>query len=116
MVNIRLAPAMALRIFVRQQRFTSMPRPSSLEPACFVYVLASLESAPRTYVGWTTDLDRRLAQHNKGLGAKTTRGRQWWLIYAEKYHAPSEALRREYRLKRDRNFRAYLRTAATPSL
>jgi hypothetical protein len=29
----------------------------------------------RTYVGWTTDLDRRLAQHNAGTGARSTRGR-----------------------------------------
>lgn len=90
-----------------------MPQPSSLRPPCFVYVLISLGRTPRTYVGWTTDLERRLAQHNKGLGAKTTRGRQWRLVYAEKHLAPGDALRREYRLKRDRNFRARLRAAAT---
>ena len=39
----------------------------------FVYVLGC--EAPdgyRTYVGWTLDLDRRLAQHNSGTGAKST--------------------------------------------
>jgi len=42
---------------------------------CFVYVLGSGESGQyRTYVGWTTDLDRRLARHNAGTGAKSTRG------------------------------------------
>ncbi len=37
----------------------------------FVYVLGC--DAPgcyRTYVGWTLDLERRLAQHNFGTGAK----------------------------------------------
>ena len=44
---------------------------------CFVYILGSNGSGgPRTYVGWTTDLDRRLAQHNAGTGARSTRGRR----------------------------------------
>ena len=37
---------------------------------CFVYVLGSSgKDGYRTYVGWTTDLDRRLAQHNAGTHA-----------------------------------------------
>ncbi|MFP1646834.1 GIY-YIG nuclease family protein, partial [Pontitalea aquivivens] len=44
----------------------------------FVYVLGSATAQGyRTYVGWTLDLDRRLAQHNSGTGAKSTRGRAW---------------------------------------
>jgi len=62
-----------------------------------------------TYVGWTTDLARRLAQHNGGIGAKTTRGRVWALLYAERYDTVNEAMRREWRLKRDKPFRAKLR-------
>ncbi|MBF0462924.1 MAG: GIY-YIG nuclease family protein [Magnetococcales bacterium] len=27
----------------------------------------------RTYVGWTTDLDRRLDEHNAGIGARSTK-------------------------------------------
>lgn len=46
-----------------------------VEEECFVYVLGCA-SATRylTYVGWTLDLDRRLAQHNSGTGARSTRG------------------------------------------
>lgn len=75
----------------------------------YVYVL-SCESPGRrrTYVGWTTDLDRRLAQHNDGTGAKFTRGRAWRLIYAERLDSREDAMRREWRLKRDRKFRAAL--------
>lgn len=62
-----------------------------------------------TYVGWTTDLDRRLAQHNAGKGARTTRGRVWTLLYAERWETPAEAMSREWRLKRDRAFRRRLR-------
>ena len=41
----------------------------------FVYVLLTENprGRPRTYVGWTLDLERRLAEHNgKAAGAKTT--------------------------------------------
>ncbi len=77
--------------------------------ACFVYVLASERNGkPRTYVGWTTDLDRRLTQHNNGTGAKTTRGGTWVMIYAEKYETRNEAMSREWYLKRDRKMRKIL--------
>ena len=43
---------------------------------CFVYVLGTLaKNRHQTYVGWTNDVTRRLAQHNAGKGARTTRGR-----------------------------------------
>ena len=57
--------------------------------ASFVYVLGSQgEGGYRTYVGWTTDLEARLARHNAGTGARSTRGRTWRLLYAERqeYH------------------------------
>ncbi|MBI1187495.1 MAG: GIY-YIG nuclease family protein [Alphaproteobacteria bacterium] len=83
---------------------------------CFVYVIGCATSGGvRTYVGWTTDLVRRLAQHNGGVGAKFTRGRAWTLLYAERWTTPQEAMQREWRLKRDRAFRAALRDAASPS-
>jgi putative endonuclease len=77
---------------------------------CFVYVLGSDGHADRrTYVGWTTDLEHRLRQHNAGAGAKSTRGRKWVLLYAERYGARAEAMSREWHLKRDREFRNALR-------
>ena len=46
--------------------------------SCFVYVLGSEGNGGyRTYVGWTTDLERRLSEHNAGIGARSTRGRKW---------------------------------------
>jgi predicted GIY-YIG superfamily endonuclease len=59
---------------------------------CFVYVLGSWgKDGYRTYVGWTTDLDRRLAQHNAGTGARSTRGRVWVLLYAEQHATRRDA-------------------------
>ena len=73
---------------------------------CFVYVLGSHgKGGYRTYVGWTVDLDQRLARHNAGTGARSTRGRLWVLLYAERYKTREEAQRREWHLKRDRKFR-----------
>jgi putative endonuclease len=80
--------------------------------SCFVYVLATSASGRTlTYVGWTNDLERRLKQHNDGSGAKSTRGRAWTLLYAERFDTASEAMSREWRLKRDRVFRAQLRAS-----
>jgi putative endonuclease len=76
---------------------------------CFVYVLGSDGNGGyRTYVGWTTDLDRRLDEHNSGRGARSTRGRNWALLYAERYAAKEDAMSREWHLKRDRAFRKRL--------
>ncbi|HVY87029.1 MAG TPA: GIY-YIG nuclease family protein [Caulobacterales bacterium] len=74
--------------------------------AAYVYVIGC---GSRTYVGWTNNLERRLAQHNSGKGAKSTRGRAWLLLYAERYATPREAMQREWRLKREKAFRALLR-------
>lgn len=82
--------------------------------ACFVYILIAENSAGRatTYVGWTLDLARRLAEHNGGArGAKSTRGRTWSLLYAEKHRTRRKAMAREYALKQDKAFRAALRGA-----
>lgn len=76
---------------------------------CFVYILGSDgKNGRRTYVGWTTDLERRLDQHNSGTGARSTRGRDWVLLYAERYVTRREAMSREWHLKRDRRFRKQL--------
>ncbi|MCK4939782.1 MAG: GIY-YIG nuclease family protein [Rhodospirillaceae bacterium] len=75
----------------------------------FVYVLGSNgKGGPRTYVGWTNDLAARLQAHNSGRGAKSTRGRSWVLLYAEKFASKSDAMKREWHLKRERKTRQML--------
>jgi putative endonuclease len=76
---------------------------------CFVYVLGSPgKTAYRTYVGWTIDVDHRLAAHNSGKGARSTRGRSWTLLYVERHATRRDAMSREWHLKRDRGFRKLL--------
>jgi putative endonuclease len=78
----------------------------------WVYVLGSKRKLDRrTYVGWTTDLERRLARHNAGDGAKSTRGRQWVLLYSESWATKRKAMSREWYIKRDRSFRKKLRVS-----
>lgn len=77
--------------------------------ACFTYVLGSVNNGSgRTYVGWTNDLEKRLAAHNAGAGAKSTRGRRWVILHTEEFKNRSDAMSREWYLKRDRKFRKQL--------
>lgn len=81
--------------------------------SAFVYVIATEAPAGRrTYVGWTVDLDQRLARHNAGRGAKSTRGKSWVLLYAERFDSRRDAMSREWHLKKDRAFRATISRAA----
>lgn len=53
------------------------------------------------YIGWTTDLDARVAAHNDGTGARYTRSRRpVRLVYWEEAADRGTALRREAALKR----------------
>ena len=73
---------------------------------CYVYILGSFgKGGYRTYVGWTYDVDHRLLRHNSGTGARSTRGRTWTVLYVELHPTRSEAMSREWHLKRDRRFR-----------
>ena len=75
----------------------------------FVYVLGCAgKDRTITYVGWTTDVERRLGQHNAGTGARTTRGRAWVLLHTEKFRTRRQAMSREWYLKRDRKLRKRL--------
>jgi putative endonuclease len=79
----------------------------------YVYLLGAREPSGRvrTYVGWTTDVAARLAAHNAGRGAKSTRGRVWVLLHAERHATKRAAMSREWHLKRDRAFRKRLAAA-----
>ncbi len=76
---------------------------------CFVYVLGtSANKRHLTYVGWSNDVARRLAKHNAGKGARSTRGRVWVLLHSEWFPTRRQAMSREWHLKRDRAFRKKL--------
>ena len=68
----------------------------------YVYLLQSIDSKKnKTYVGYTNNLKKRINLHNSSKGAKFTRGKKWKLIYYELYHTRSEAMKNEYKLKKN---------------
>lgn len=53
------------------------------------------------YTGWTNDLEKRLAAHRSGTGAKYTRGRgPVTLVYSEDFPDKSSAMKREAAIKK----------------
>ena len=65
----------------------------------YTYVLRCADGT--LYTGWTTCLERRLAAHNAGTGAKYTRSRRpVELYYFECFPTREEAMRREREIKR----------------
>ena len=65
----------------------------------FTYVLFS-EAYDKIYVGFTTDLTKRLANHNSAINKGWTKSFQpWKMIYYEEYSTKKEALQRERQLK-----------------
>lgn len=53
------------------------------------------------YIGWTNELDARVAAHNAGRGGKYTRSRRpVELVYFECFPTKREAMSREWHLKR----------------
>ncbi|MXV61572.1 GIY-YIG nuclease family protein [Natronorubrum sp. JWXQ-INN-674] len=63
-----------------------------------VYVLECADGS--LYTGYTTDLERRVGEHNAGEGAKYTRGRTpVELRYHERFDSKSAAMSREYEIK-----------------
>jgi putative endonuclease len=65
---------------------------------CFCYILECSDGT--YYTGWTTDPERRLAQHNKGTGARYTKTRRpVKLVYLEPQPDKVTALKRERAIK-----------------
>lgn len=62
------------------------------------YVLQSVKNSS-LYAGYTTDLRRRLQEHNQGLVQTTKLSRPWKLIYYEACLNEKDAKRREHYLK-----------------
>ena len=72
-------------------------------------MLISKSNKPVSYIGYTNNLKNRIRLHNKGKGAKFTRGRKWKLIYKEKFRSKSKAISREYYIKNNRTLRNKLK-------
>jgi putative endonuclease len=67
--------------------------------SCYCYILQCADGT--FYTGWTTDPERRVAQHNKGVGAKyTSTRRPVKLVYLETQPNRTDAMKRELAIKK----------------
>ena len=75
----------------------------------YVYLIKTVNGYfNKSYVGFTNNLHKRLKNHNSGLGAKSTKGYKWEIVYKRRFYSKSNALSFEYKLKKDRNERLRL--------
>ena len=76
----------------------------------FVYIIATkVKNKTISYVGYTSDLSKRLNDHNTGKGAKFTRGKKWKIIFKKKYISKIKAMQEEYKLKKNYSLRSEIK-------
>ncbi len=68
----------------------------------YVYLIRSIASPGRTYIGFTGDLKKRLDTHNSGGSPHTSKYRPWELV---SYHAFADE-------RRAREFEHYLKSGS----
>ncbi|MGF7060455.1 GIY-YIG nuclease family protein [Brassicibacter mesophilus] len=65
----------------------------------YVYIVECSDGT--FYTGWTTDINRRIIEHNEGKGAKYTRGRNPIILkHLEEYDTKRQAMKRECEIKK----------------
>ena len=67
-----------------------------------VYIIYS-EKFDSFYIGYTSDMERRIIVHNSGKTHSTKNKMPWKVVYQEEFNIKLEAVRREIFLKRQRN-------------
>ena len=71
-----------------------------------VYVLKSLKDSGY-YIGCTSDLSKRLKEHNCGYNISTKNRRPFKLVFYEKHEGQKEAFAREAEIKSYKGGRAF---------
>jgi len=66
----------------------------------YVYVIQS-ERDSSTYIGFTSNLEKRIKEHNQGKTRSIKSKIPFRLVYREEYESKTEARKREIRLKKN---------------
>ena len=75
----------------------------------YVYLIKTKDGfLKKSYVGYTNNLKNRINKHNLNLGAKSTKGYKWKLVYKKRFLSKKKALSFEYKLKKNRKKRLKL--------
>jgi putative endonuclease len=64
----------------------------------YTYILQS-DRTKGLYIGYTSNLERRLEQHNKSHGKYTSNKGIWHMLFYKKFDSKSEAISLERKLK-----------------
>jgi putative endonuclease len=67
---------------------------------CYILFSTKLN---KYYVGSTSDMERRLTDHNRGKEKFTRTGMPWELVYAEPFEELAMARRRELEIKKKKS-------------
>jgi putative endonuclease len=67
-----------------------------------VYIIFS-ENLNKYYVGSTSDLERRILEHNRGKEKFTKTGVPWKIVYVEDFEELIEARKRELYIKKQKS-------------
>jgi putative endonuclease len=57
----------------------------------------------RYYIGYTSDLEKRLNDHNTGISSFTAKAQDWNLLYNEAFDSREEAHQRELEIKKKKS-------------
>jgi putative endonuclease len=61
------------------------------------------------YTGYTNNLERRLEEHNEGKSRYTSKKIPWKIVYFEEFGEKSDAIKREFFLKKQKSREFYFR-------
>ena len=72
----------------------------------FVYILKS-RNFDRYYTGHSADINKRIAEHNRGKVKATKAYVPWEIVYSEIFNTKSEAFNREMQIKKYKSGEAF---------
>ena len=72
----------------------------------FVYIIRSKQNL-RHYIGCTSNLNRRIGEHNRGYNKSTKFYIPWELVYVEEFETQKDAFSREHKIKSYRGGNAF---------
>lgn len=81
----------------------------------YVYILVSKKFPDKVYVGLTTDLTRRIREHNTGLSTYTKPFKPWIMVCAIRFTESEQAKQFEQYLKKGSGF-AFMKKHLLPKV
>lgn len=83
----------------------------------YVYLIVTkINDKYISYVGYTSNLKKRVNAHNTSKGAKFTRGKKWLLLFRRRYNSKSKAMKAENKLKKNNKLRKLIKIKYTRKL